>query len=73
MSEKSYARSNDGIVHLVSAINGEFTIYGNAFDGDANNDPDDPHAWSTVKRGPVTCGKCATEILNCRNVKISLL
>ncbi len=72
MSEAKFAKSNDGLVHLISAINGEFTLCGNAFDGDAGleHDPTNAYAWKQSNKGPVTCERCATEIRNCRRVRI---
>lgn len=70
MAAFDYAKSNDGRIHLVSAINGEFTLCGNAFDGDADGQASDPHAWEEVKRGPVTCENCIREIENCRGIRV---
>lgn len=61
-----YAQSNDGTVHLVSALNGEFTLCGDAYDGSVD-DRDDDTSWSSRKTGPVTCTKCLSEIENCRS------
>lgn len=65
-----YCKSNDGLVHLVSAVNREYTLCGDAFDGDADGSEHDPAAWHYVKRQPITCHQCANEIENCRGVRI---
>ena len=66
-----YARSNDGLTHLISALNGEYTVCGNAFDGDANGELPgrDPFAWDDCPEAPVDCPKCAKEIINCKGAK----
>lgn len=69
MPRFNFGKSNDGLVHLVSALNGEYTLCGNAFDGDADGQTNDPHAWTDTKHGPVTCPECSQEIENCRGVR----
>lgn len=62
----NYAQSKDGIVHLTSALNGEFTLCGDAYDGSVG-DADADTSWVDRKTGPVTCPKCLLEIENCRS------
>ena len=68
MSKTLFAKSDDGVIHLVSAINKEFTLCGNAFDGDN----DDKKKWEFIKRKNITCEECWKEILNCKNVRARL-
>jgi len=73
-----YAKSNDGFVHLVSALGNEYTLCGDAYEGstasDCGKDPfsdiAQPTAWEFCDSGPVTCMNCCREIMNCRGVKI---
>ena len=68
-----YAKSNNGLIHLLSALNCEFTLCGNAFEGDGTdiiNIKNDPNAHTRCKKGPVTCENCIKEIKNARHVKI---
>ncbi len=73
---KGYAKSADGLVHLVSKSNADYTLCGDAFEGYGEDfegfDKGNPSAWVPVKSGPVTCPKCAREIANCRGVKVQL-
>lgn len=62
-----YGKSSNGLVHLVSALSGEFTLCGDAFDG---GDTCDGADWTEHKRGPVTCPLCIEEIVNCRGVRV---
>jgi len=69
-----YAKSGDGLIHLTSALNSEFTICGDAFDGEANERiKDDSTCHSFCKPQPITCPKCIVEIKNIRGVKIKEL
>ena len=65
-----YCKSNNGLIHLVSALNSEYTLCGDAFDGEAIGLEIDPHAHEPCKHGPVTCPKCIAEIKGIRGVKI---
>lgn len=67
---KHYGKSNDGIIHLVGVVNSEFTLCGNAFDGEADRElPNDPTMWVAHPAGPVTCPVCIRQIKACRGVK----
>lgn len=70
MPRFDYAKSEDGLVHLVSALNGEFTLCGDAYDGGLAVDEDNKSNWQCHKRGPVTCPRCVSEIKNCRGVRV---
>ena len=66
-----YARSNDGLTHLISALKGEYTVWGNALDWDANGalPGRDPSASNDCPQAPVDCLECAKEIINCKGAK----
>jgi hypothetical protein len=68
-----YAKSIDGLIHLIGAVNVEYTICGDAYDGEYGENGERGEDWSWVKceSGPVTCPKCAAQILQCRNVRIA--
>jgi hypothetical protein len=63
-----YAKSADGLIHLISAVNSDYTICGDAYDGE-NGDCADSQSWGQCKSGPVTCPKCAAQIRQCRGVR----
>ena len=65
-----YARSKDGLIHLISAVNSEFTMCGDAYDGEHGNE-NDPQSWIACKANLVTCPRCAAQIRQCRRVKIA--
>lgn len=67
-----YAKSNNGVVHLISAINSEYTLCGDAFDAGSGAGEDFSFDWAVLSRGAVTCPLCQKEILNCRNAQIKL-
>lgn len=73
---KKYAQSQDGKVHLVSAIFAEYTLCGDAFEGYSDSEvdfsDDNPAMWKNVRSGPVTCERCAAQIENCKGVKVRL-
>lgn len=56
-----YAQSKDGTVHLVSALNDEFTLCGDAFEGTLLDGDVDTN-WVGRQTGPVTCPKCLTQM-----------
>ena len=58
----------EGTVHLLSAINGEFTLCGDAFDlGDG---VEQNYEWKRTKSRTVTCPRCARQIVDCRGVRV---
>lgn len=66
-----YAKSVNGLVHVVNPCGGEHTLCGDAFD--INSEPDEAAcAWKIVKHGPVTCFNCASVIEACRGVRINV-
>jgi hypothetical protein len=71
----SFCKSNDGLIHIVSTSNPEYTLCGDAFDLSAtdrigeNNSGGD---WKLCRPQPVTCPRCAAQILTCRGVRIKL-
>jgi hypothetical protein len=67
-----YAKSRNGLIHLVNPLGGEHTMCGDAFDIDASDSMDPDAAWEYANRGPVTCKDCATVIQACRHVRINL-
>lgn len=66
-----YARSLNGLVHLVSPHGGEHTLCGDAQEGPCLDDEDDVRAWEPHSKGPITCEICAIIIRGCRGVKIA--
>lgn len=65
-----YAKSNDGLIHLLSANNSEYTLCGDAFDGEADGIKDDPVAHLPCAKQAITCPRCIVEIKNIKSVKI---
>jgi len=65
-----YAKSGDGLIHLISAANVEYTICGDAYDGQ-DGDCDGDSSWVRCNSGPITCPKCAAQIRQCRGVQIA--
>jgi hypothetical protein len=59
-----YAKSNDGLVHLLSVLHTEYTLCGNSYDGDQTDGKSNPFAHHPCKDGPVTCPLCVLEIKN---------
>jgi hypothetical protein len=66
-----FSKSNDGLVHLLNTINWEFTLCGNAFDGDALSADmsSDPNAHCKCKERVVTCPSCIEIIRSTRRVR----
>ena len=71
MKDTEYAKSNNGLVHVVNPLGGEHTLCGDAFDIDTEAG-DEEHAWKHHTRGPVTCERCAAVVMVCRGVRIRL-
>lgn len=68
-----YARSANGLIHVVNPAGGEHTLCGDAFDIDAIEGEDEKGAaWVECDPGPVTCENCARVIEACRGVRIKL-
>jgi hypothetical protein len=64
---KKYAEDDKGIIHLISPINGEFTLCGNAFDGD-NLIGD--YAWKETRNAMINCLDCIKTINVCKMIKL---
>jgi hypothetical protein len=76
MKTTAYCKSNDGLVHLQSTANPEFTLCGDAFDcGDisGSNDEEKSANWIQCAKGPVTCPLCVAQIEACRGVRTKTL
>lgn len=57
----------EGFTHLVSPIQGEYTVCGDAFDLGS----DEPgYEWSETKKRIIDCPKCSQLILGCRGVRV---
>lgn len=66
---KVYGINNDG-VHLMSSLNSEFSLCGDAFDIDSLlNIEKDVSGIKNTEKNIVTCQRCIIEILNCKNVQ----
>lgn len=60
----------EGLTHLISPISrGEHTICGDAFDLASDVEG---YEWRKTSRKVVTCPKCASVIVACRGVRISV-
>lgn len=59
----------DGI-HLMSPVQGEYTICGDAFDGGSGIGESDLTEMHETEKTTVTCPKCVAVILGCRGVRI---
>lgn len=66
-----YAKSGDGIIHLINPLQGEHTLCGDAFDIDSEPG-NELQAWVERNQGPVTCGNCALVIKSCRGIRIKI-
>lgn len=71
MTRKQFAENKDG-VHLVSPLNEEFTLCGDALEGSASDEQEIDPALITKSR-TVTCPKCATTVLHCRGVVVGVV
>lgn len=60
----SYARSDDGLIHLVHPCMAEFTLCGNACDASSEEDGVD---WTDVDPQRITCPHCLNAI---REIKL---
>lgn len=70
MTCSRYAKCEQGLIHLVSSINSEFTLCGDAFEGDTSPYKDEAgFAWKHHSHGPVTCPRCIAQIKACRGIK----
>jgi len=77
MKDAKYAKSGNGLTHLISAVHCEYTICGDAFEGYLekiylSSAETDGHEWVKVKRGPVTCPNCILQIRHCRSVRVNV-
>ena len=63
------ARSNDGQIHLISAISTEYTLCGDAFEGVCMGSENNDSAWKYIKEGIIDCRDCLLEIENVQNYK----
>lgn len=69
MKDTQYAKSVNGIVHVISPLGGEHTLCGDAFDIDSEETEKDC-AWVLLKRSAtVTCPNCINVITVCRGVR----
>jgi hypothetical protein len=69
--KSTYAKSTNGLIHLVHPAQNEFTMCGDAFDISETEDDADGSSWTECSPRPVTCPLCAQVVLHCRGVKIS--
>lgn len=69
-----FAKSHNGIVHVVNPLQGEHTLCGDAFDIDSEKG-DEQRAWNPSKckkEEVVTCTYCAMVIFACKGVKVKI-
>lgn len=68
-----YAKSQNGLIHLTNECNSEYTLCGDAWNIDSEEDGvEEGLAWVDWPRGPVTCPNCAGVILSCRRVRVAV-
>ncbi len=67
-SDTAFCKSGDGLIHLQSTSNPEYTLCGDAFDSD---DVSPGAGWSDVRPQPVTCLRCVKQILAARGVRVA--
>lgn len=70
---KSVFAENEEGVHLLSPINAEYTLCGDAFDGQPSDftfDYTHTLEHERTARRTVTCERCIQVILRCRGVRI---
>lgn len=66
-----YSKSDD-LHHLVSAVQPEFTLCGNAFDCDSEvENGDEDKSWVDCAPSVIDCPLCAAVVLSCRGVKVA--
>ena len=63
------AKDTEGIIHAISACNGEYTLCGNAFDGDCFSGGDEKYSWKSIDKGIVNCKNCIMIIEGLKGVK----
>lgn len=68
MSEPEFSKSCDGLIHLVNPIAAEYTVCGDAFEGNPGDDVS--WAWGPTRKTKVTCPKCLEIIRACKKVRI---
>lgn len=70
MSRANCARSENGLIHVVSVINPEHTLCGDAFDiGDTEGDAPGG-SWKLCESQPITCPECSRVVMSCRGLKV---
>lgn len=68
MGEAEFVEA-EGMVHLLNPAMGEYTICGDAFDLDSD---EDGYEHRETKRRTVTCPTCARIVLACRGVRVAV-
>ena len=58
----------EGMVHLMNPENGEYTLCGDAFDLDSD---EDGYEQKPTRRRTVDCPSCAAVVVMCRKVRVA--
>lgn len=67
-SDTEFAENSEG-VHVVTPLQGEHTLCGDAFEQD---DHIGTEGWMPTRKRVVTCHRCALVILACRGVRLGV-
>ena len=63
----TYAKSNNGIIHLINPLSFDFTLC-----GDASYCEEVEYAWSPCEPESVTCKSCISIVRECRELKLKV-
>src|SRR5262245_55834554 len=66
-----FCKSLNGLVHVVSTSNPEYTICGDTFDCGAIGEAEDA-SWEFCHPAPITCPKCCAQVKAIREMKCRL-
>lgn len=67
MSE--FAKDGRGIIHLIGNVNAEFTLCGNAWEGDDSDEGSwEEFGWKPCPPQKITCEPCLRQIKACKTL-----
>lgn len=64
------AKDGFGIFHMISGIDTEYTLCGNAFEGQCDGTEEDKIAWDVVEHDQITCKQCLKQIKACKKINL---